>query len=353
MRRLNLAIGVTLVLVAAIACTCPAPTVEPTAESPTLKPGEGMTVEPTVSSTEELTPTEVPTPTGPSLGDTRTRPADGMVMVYVPAGEFTMGSTDDEVDDALALCNEYRGDCERDRFAREQPAHAVALDGFWIDRTEVTNAQFAAFLNEEGNREEEGVTWLALEREDCLIERTGGEFRPKSGYGDHPVVKVSWYGAAAYCEWAGGRLPTEAQWEYAARGSQGYIFPWGDELDGTRLNYCDANCEFGDAYESFDDGYARSAPVGSYPDGASWVGAFDLAGNVWEWGGDWYGEYPSGRQENPSGPSTGDGYRVVRGGGWSDFWFDARAASRYGVHHGYPGGRYDGFGFRCVVSPAE
>jgi formylglycine-generating enzyme required for sulfatase activity len=280
-----------------------------------------------------------------------------MVMVHVPAGEFTMGSTDEEVDAALALCNEYYGDCRRRRFEDEQPAHAVALDGFWIDRTEVTNAQFAAFLNEEGNQEEGDVTWLDLESDRCLIERADGEFRPKGGYADHPVIEVSWYGAAAYCKWAGVQLPTEAQWEYAARGPEpalsgvegGRVFPWGDEVDGTRLNYCDANCERDHADESFDDGYARTAPVGSYPDGASWAGALDLAGNVWEWGADWYGDYPSGRQENPSGPSTGD-YRVVRGGGWNISWYSVRAADR-----GYarPDFRYYDLGFRCVGSPGE
>jgi formylglycine-generating enzyme required for sulfatase activity len=286
----------------------------------------------------------------PSLGDTRTRAADGMVMVYVPAGEFTMGSTDDEVDHALALCNdEYPGGCEREWFEDELPTHAVALDGFWIDQTEVTNAQFAAFLNEEGNQEEGGVTWLDVESELCLIESVGDEFRPKSGYEDHPVILVSWYGAAAYCRWAGGRLPTEAQWEYAARGPEGRTFPWGNELDGTRLNYCDINCDAFWLDESFDDGYADTAPVGSYPDGASWVGALNMAGNVREWGADWLGEYPSERQENPTGPSASESnYRVVRGGGLSDVSSYVRAADRSA---GHPWFRI--FGFRCVGSPDE
>jgi formylglycine-generating enzyme required for sulfatase activity len=296
-----------------------------------------------------LTPTEVFTPASPSLGDTYTRPTDGMVMVYIPAGEFTMGSTDDEMDHALALCTGYYYDCERNRFEGEQPAHTVALDGFWLDKTEVTNAQFAAFLNKEDNQEEGGVTWLNREDETCLIERAGDEFRPKSGYGDHPVIQVSWYGAAAYCRWVGAWLPTEAQWEYAARGPDGHIFPWGDEPDGTRLNYCDANCDLDWTDESFDDGYAHTAPVGSYPDGASWAGALDLAGNVWEWGADWYGDYPSGRQENPSGPSAGD-YRVLRGGSWNFHWDNVRAVNRSSVR---PDARNAIFGFRCVRPPGE
>jgi len=120
-----------------------------------------------------------------------------MVMIYVPAGEFEMGST--------------QGDSD------EQPVHTVALDGFWIDRTEVTNAQFAAFLNDQGNQTEGGAAWREFERVCCPIERAGNEYRPQSGYADHPVIEVRWYGAAAYCEWVGARLPTEAEWEYATR----------------------------------------------------------------------------------------------------------------------------------------
>jgi formylglycine-generating enzyme required for sulfatase activity len=177
-------------VVSVAACVVPTPTVMPT-ERPSQAP----------TATVPPLPTETPTPT-PVLGDTRTRPADGMVMVYDPAGEFQTGSTDEEVDHAMALCDEYQDDCEWRWFDHESPAHAVALDSFWIDRAEVTNAQFAAFLNEEGNQEEEGVTWLELS-EWSLIEYADGEFRPESGYADHPAVEVSWYGAAAYCQWAG------------------------------------------------------------------------------------------------------------------------------------------------------
>jgi formylglycine-generating enzyme required for sulfatase activity len=307
-----------------------APT-EPPTEEPTRQPTSTPTVALTATPTAE--PTKGPTPAGPpagaSLGDTLTRPTDGMVMVYVPAGEFEMGSTEGDSD--------------------EQPVHAVALDGFWIDQTEVTNAQFAAFLNERGNQTAGGVTWLELEDENCLIERVGGEFQPKNGYADHPVVEVSWYGAAAYCEWAGARLPTEAEWEYAARGEQGYIYPWGDTFDGTRLNFCDVNCTYSWKKAGYGDGYERTAPVGSYPDGASWCGAQDLTGNVWEWVADWYGDYPPGRQVNPVGPSSGE-YRVLRGGSWGDGQRDVRAADRY---HFTPDDRNIVVGFRCVGLPGE
>jgi len=257
-----------------------------------------------------LPPTS-PTPAGSSLGDTWTRPADGMVMVYVPAGEFEMGSTEGNSD--------------------EQPVHTVALDGFWIDQTEVTNDQFAAFLNEQGNQTEGGVTWLDLEGEDCLVERSGGEFRPRSGYADHPVIEVSWYGAAAYCGWVGGRLPTEAEWEYAARGPDGHIYPWGNDAP---------TCERAQSSECS----GRTVPVGSLPAGASWCDALDMAGNVWEWVADWYGGYPSGRQVNPTGPSSEEG-RVLRGGSWNNGPYLVRGANRRRHLPDVPGADS---GFRCA-----
>jgi formylglycine-generating enzyme required for sulfatase activity len=218
----------------------------------------------------------------------------------------------------------------------EQPVHAVARDGFWIDRTEVTNARFAAFLNERGNQAEGGATWLELEDEDCLIEQVGGEFQPKSGYADHPVVEVSWYGAAAYCGWAGARLPTEAEWEYAARGPDGYVYPWGDGAP---------TCELA----QFRGCSGSTVPVGSLPEGASWCGALDMAGNVWEWVADWYERYPSGRQMNPVGPPSGE-RRVLRGGSWDSGQRIVRAANR---DHFAPDNRLIFVGFRCVGLPGE
>ena len=332
MRRFNLLLGAAvLVALAGSGCICrglvpgPAPT-EPPTEAPTSVPTEPAEP-PTVS------PTAEPATEGPSLGDTWTRPADGMVMVYVPAGEFQMGSTEGEVDAALALCEEYYGFCLREWFDRELPAHTVALDGFWIDRTEVTNAQYARC-----------VIAGACDPPEQTTSYSRGAYYGDGRYDDYPVIYVSWWQAEAYCAWAGGRLPTEAEWEYAARGPEGREYPWGEGVDGSRLNYCDVNCGHDWADEEFDDGHVDTAPVGSYPSGASWCGALDLAGNVEEWMADWYGEYPSGRQENPTGPASGS-YRVVRGGSWGLAPNYARSAFRGWV---YPDDGYNVRGFRCA-----
>jgi formylglycine-generating enzyme required for sulfatase activity len=272
-----------------------------------------------------------PTPTMPP---TWTRPADDMVMAYVPAGEFRMGSTGEEVDAALVLCSESR-DCQRDSLEDEQPAHIVALDGFWIDSMEVSNRQYR----------------LCVEAGSCDPPSDSGSHTRDSYYGnsaydDYPVISVDWHQAAAYCEWVGGRLPTEAEWEYAARGPEGRRYPWGDAFDGARLNYCDANCEFGWADGAFDDGYFDTAPVGSYPAGASWVGVLGMAGNVWEWVADWYDSdhYSHSPSRNPTGPLSGGG-RVLRGGSWRSYQGLARCSFR---DWSSPGFSLDRLGFRCI-----
>ena len=260
-----------------------------------------------------------------------------MVMVYVPAGEFEMGSTDAEVDDALELCNEYYDDCGRWWFVDEQPVHTVALDGFWIDQTEVTNAQYQR----------------CVEAGDCSPPGESSTYTRDSYYGnrsydDYPIIYVGWQQAADYCAWAEARLPTEAEWEYAARGPEGWAFPWGDEFDGKRLNYCDARCLLSWADETVDDGHADTAPAGSYPSGASWCGALDLAGNVREWVADWYedsyGDYPSGRRVDPTGPPSGE-YQVLRGGSCLNYPSHVRCASRSALLPDY-WNLY--VGFRCA-----
>ena len=260
--------------------------------------------------------------------ETWVRPADGMEMVRVPGGEFRMGSTDAEVERAFQTCQKEYSECQREWFEREQPVHTVALDGFWLDRTEVTNEQYR----------------LCVEAGVCDPSGAEGDSRY---YGDdQPVVYVDWYDAEDYCQWAGARLPTEAEWEYAARGPEGRVFPWGDTLDGMRCNYCDKNCPLDWADKSDNDGYEYTAPAGNYPDGASWVGALDMAGNVWEWVADWHGDYPSGKQVNPTGPASGE-YRVLRGGSWDNFSSGARGASRNSRD---PVGGSDYYGFRCARS---
>lgn len=245
-----------------------------------------------------------------------------MVMLYVPGGEFQMGTDDDQMRISLKVCGVTASRmfgpgsrCLSSEFADETPAHPVELDGFWIDRTEVTNAQYRECVSAGA----------------CRPPVESGSYSRESYYGDaafdnYPVVWVGWQQAVDYCAWVGARLPTEAEWEYAARGPEGFLYPWGDAFDGTRLNYCDANCDLGPSDPSIDDGYPDTAPVGSYPSGASWCGALDLAGNVREWVADWFGPY-YGRQANPHGPRSGD-MIVSRGGSWLDPPENVRSTKR-------------------------
>jgi len=254
-----------------------------------------------------------------------------MPMVIISAGEFQMGSEDGDSD--------------------EKPIHEVHLDAYWIDQYEVTNAQFAEFLNDQGNQEEGGETWLGAGDGDVLIEKQGSTWQPASGYEDHPVIEVSWFGARAYCEWAGKRLPTEAEWEKAARGElEGKSYPWGDEFDCSKGNFDDETIK--DDYVVLGgagcDGYNRTAPAGSFdPNG---YGLYDMSGNVWEWVEDWYDEdyYGSSPTENPQGPFSGE-YRVLRGGSWYSGTGSIRPAFRFRFNSGVT---YDDvYGFRCAASP--
>ncbi len=197
-------------------------------------------------------------------------------------------------------------------------------EGYWIAKYEVSNAQYQ----------------LCVAAGTCEPSDYAEDNRFNGA--DYPVVGVSWFDAAAYIAWlneAGAvsgdwsnALPTEAEWEYAAVGQTGTDYPWGDEFDGTRLNFCDTNCTFDWKDSAWDDGYATTAPVGSYPAGESWVGASDMSGNVWEWTGSWLDEAQT--------------RRVVRGGSWSYLQDLARAASRNGRA---PDARDGGLGFRVVV----
>jgi formylglycine-generating enzyme required for sulfatase activity len=287
----------------------PTPTPTPTSSSEpvpfTTEDGVEIAATPRAASRSD-TPTPPPAPgagTGgddafPALGDTQVRPADDMVMVYVPGGTFPMGSAEDDPESV----------------PDELPQHLVTLDGFWIDQTEVANAQFVGFLNEHGNRDEQGVKMIVLDEGYAQISQEDDQFVTSEAALDRPVVMVTWHGAVAYCEWAGGRLPTEAEWEYAARGPEGNLYPWGNSPPTCDLaNY----------------GTCIGVPVqvGSRPAGASWCGALEMAGNVWEWVTDWFEPYSDLAQENPTGPASGD-VPVLRGGGWHAPRWEIRAAYR-------------------------
>jgi formylglycine-generating enzyme required for sulfatase activity len=285
----------------------------------------------TISETTNHLSSAVP-PSHAALSDTWVRPIDGAVMVFVEGGTFQMGSTQDEIDAAFALCEQYRGEgqCRRSLFEDEIPAHEITLVSFWIDRNEVTNAQY--------NR--------CVEAGGCSPIDCENEF-PIDGP-VQPVGCVTWPDAQAYCQWAGVRLPTEAEWEYAARGPDGYIFPWGNSFDPTRLNYCDINCAYKWQDRNYNDGYSWPAPVGSFETGVSWCGAQDMAGNSWEWVADWYDPeyYANSPEYNPQGPASGI-ERVIRGGSAHFFPPYQRSTNRSGIS---VLAIYASGGFRCAVS---
>ena len=254
------------------------------------------------------------------IGSTRVSEKDGMIMVYVPEGEFLMGSRED---DDLA-------------YEDEKPQHSVYLDAYWIDQTPVTNAMFVQFLNEQGDKGEAVKSWVQTGIfTDGKIKKNKNGWQVEEGYADHPVVNVTWHGARAYAKWAGRELPSEAQWEKAARGTDGRTYPWGEGIDCNRANY--RGCIGG------------TSPVGSFPTGASPYGALDMAGNVWEWVADWYNEnyYSTSPNSNPSGPNNGE-YRVVRGGSWNLNERLARSAHRDLY---YPDFAVNVNGFRCARLP--
>jgi formylglycine-generating enzyme required for sulfatase activity len=294
---------------------------------------------------------------GPAPIDTRLRLADGMVMVYVPAGDFPMG------EDAVWRWSGslQDGTLGLGALTDQHPQHSVYLDAFWIDQTEVTVAMFRAFVEATGyetaaERQGYGHPYKAGPQEQEWPQVAGADWQHPRGPGseaqdNHPVVQVSWDDAAAYCAWVGGALPTEAQWEKACRGTDGRAYPWGNAFDEGRMNYCEAQCPVTrwNQEPTFDDGYAYTAPVGSYPAGASPYGALDMSGNVWEWTADRYDAdyYADAPAENPQGPSRGY-ERVQHGGAWYDTgqggWLTCTIR-----HATLPGNTADDLGFRCAV----
>jgi len=285
------------------------------------QPDGGSDVVPPAEQTDD--PSEEVTDVPESLfdpDDTR----DGMVMVYVPEGEFEMGTTDDRMQELIDqnLWDDGWNDAE-------QPAHMVYLDAYWFDKTEVTNGQYALCVADG-----------ACEAPAMARSLTRESYYGDPEYEDYPVLYVDWHMAEAYCAWAGRRLPTEAEWEKAARGTDGRFYPWGDEIDSTRANYDGAGCRECD-----------TTPVGSYPEGTSFYGALDMAGNVYEWVADEWDKhyYRDSSSDNPLGPSFGLDKRPMRGGSWNGDANSVRSAARYGYRRGWAD--FPSAGIRCAASP--
>jgi len=246
-----------------------------------------------ITFTEVVTPPDTAHPSG---------------MVWIPAGSFEMGST----------------------FSHDEasPIHTVTLTGFWMDVKEVTNAQFKAYCDATHD-------WPP-------VDPIAGYF---TDYPDHPVVNVNWAQASAYAAWAGKSLPTEAEWEYAARGGlQGKIYSWGNEPPGNQCNWMSYSGALSSKMAPIMSFFKRGTlPVGSFA--ANGYGLYDMAGNVWEWCMDWHGDYSAEPQQNPQGPASGAEH-ILRGGGWSDNIGDAMRVTWRGW--GQPNDKANHVGFRCV-----
>jgi formylglycine-generating enzyme required for sulfatase activity len=275
----------------------------------------------------------------------------GSSMSLVPAGTFAMGGDPGYL---LEACLVFSRTCLPNAFIPSEPRHDVVLPAFYMDQFEVTNDQYVAFLNSLSVPQEGACRGQA-----CLVASTtglqnaGGQYRPAAGMGNHPVTGVTWYGAIAYCEWRGARLPTEAEWEKAATwkpaDNSKSLYPWGDTFEGSRLNFCDNSCMQPQANPAYNDGFATTAPVGSYPGGRSAIGMYDMAGNVWEWVADWYNAeyYRESPTTNPLGPEVGE-TKVVRGGSWFDAGNYTISLFRSGIP---PADGDETIGFRCALAP--
>jgi len=273
------------------------PTDTPVPPPPTPSPRPTATAAPTDTPAPAATPAEAGGPTETPQPTATPKPPELSPLVEVPAGPFTFGSDAGEDDEA--------------------PSQQIELPAFQIDAFEVTNADFRQFVEATGYVTDEetrgGPGWRAY----------------AEGKDRNPVVKVSWNDAVAFCEWAGKRLPTEAEWEKAARGADGRAYPWGNDWDPAKVN-------------GKDYGLRGTAVVGSFGDGASPYGVQDMAGNVWEWTADWYKAYPNSTYQDPF---YGERFRALRGGGWFETKENLRTTNRSA---NVPEAANDDIGFRCA-----
>jgi formylglycine-generating enzyme required for sulfatase activity len=258
---------------------------------------------------------------------------DGKEMVYVPPGIFTLGNMESGGDEA--------------------PVRKIFVSGFYMDRYEVTNLEFRQFIEATGHlttAEERGWSWVWVG--EAWEKILGAHWSEPLGPGsdaaltpNHPVVHVSWWDARAYCAWAGKRLPTEAEWEKAARGTDERLYPWGDSPPANKGIY---RANYSQGIKT-DDGFALTAPVGSFPLGQSPYGLMDMAGNVWEWVADWYDAeyYEKAWYKDPQGPQRGF-YKVMRGGSWFESEDALRASKR---ERAFQADLLPSIGFRCAKDP--
>jgi len=260
----------------------------------------------------------------PSVDPTLTSDKDGAIMVYVPQGKFTMGLGDQE--------------------HLSSPAHQVILDAYWIDRSEVTNAMYAKCVAH-------GVCKEPVNKSSS----TQSSYYSNSDFDNFPVIYVDWNMAQTYCEWRGDKLPTEAQWEKAARGTDGRIYPWGENINCSYANYYWSPPNYM-LWESSDYCVGDTTKVGNYEKGKSPYGLYDMIGNVSEWVADWAGAVyePNSTLVNPQGPATGV-YRMTRGGSWRDIPFPVSLSMSLSVVEDIRSefDTRDDVGFRCAheISP--
>jgi len=236
-------------------------------------------------------------------------------MVFISAGQLTMGT---ESNRANRICLKNNRNCKHSWFEDEEPVHSVLLNGFFIDSYEVTQKKFLKVMGK----------------------------NPSDFKGPNlPVERVNWYEADEYCKKLGKRLPTEAEWERAAKGGVDSTFAWGENAESEKANFCDRRCDKRWKESQFDDGYRHTAPVGSFP--ANGYGIFDMAGNVYEWVSDWYDEdyYRISSRDNPKGPAKGK-YKVIRGGSWINYSAGIRPSDRTEAK---PKARSNFVGFRCAL----
>lgn len=340
----------TLTEVPPSATSTPEPTLTPPpTDTATLVPTDTSTPAPTDTPTATPVPSETPTPT---ITPTPTPFPDIIVvpggwMTMISGGSFQMGAPASEL---VSDCSLFREGCLEEWFAASEPVHPVWVDSYYIDAHEVTNKAFVDFLND-SDPEPVCLDQTCIDAEESHIDMADGLYQYAEEFAEHPATGVTWYGAAAYCTWRGGRLPTEAEWEKAAawdvESSVAYRYPWGNRFEGANVNFCDATCDAPHRNADYDDGYAETAPVASYADNLSPSGMYDMAGNVWEWVSDWYDPtyYAFSSVSNPIGPETGEN-KVVRGGSWYDTGNFTASAIRF---PSAPDNTDKTIGFRCAV----